>query len=128
MAGRSRKRNGAQSIIRDTKVTASGSEVESPGTSISGSSTAMSSQNNIAEPEDLYISEERSLHKPIPLATSNSRRSTRSRQAKTSPKSPTVEAEEFLKQPATADDRQKWKGWCEIESDPVGFLMASFHH
>lgn len=29
-------------------------------------------------------------------------------------------------QPATEEDRKKWKGWCEIESDPVRPLFNRF--
>jgi hypothetical protein len=31
---------------------------------------------------------------------------------------------EFLMAPASVSDFQEWKGWCEIESEPVSFLSG----
>lgn len=88
----------------------------------------MASQNVDAAPSEdaADISEESVLHEAVPPPTSNLRRSTRSRQVKANLMSPAVDVEEFLKHPATAEDRQNWKGWCEIESDPVGLEITRF--
>ncbi len=38
-----------------------------------------------------------------------------------------AEAMECIMTPVTAEDREKWKGWCEVESEPVSFLLRSIH-
>jgi hypothetical protein len=51
------------------------------------------------------------------------RRSTRP--LKKRPAELAIIAAEHLMNPATTDDRRNWKGWCEIESEPVSKLVLS---
>ncbi len=37
------------------------------------------------------------------------------------------EVMEYVMSPITPEDRRNWKGWCELESEPVGiFILSSF--
>ncbi len=35
------------------------------------------------------------------------------------------EVMEYIMSPITPEDRRNWKGWCELESEPVGIFVLS---
>lgn len=85
----------------------------------SGQKLQMSSQSSSSDPP--YASEET----VEPRRSGRKESSRKRRRPAGSAASPPSEAVDYIMSPVTVEDRARWKGWCEVESEPVGFLLPS---